>query len=136
MRLILLLVSLCSFSFQANADYIKPQSPSELHSLFGQYFAQQDLEGLGTLFHENAVMILDEKGNQAKGHKEIKLALKSFMQGDVEIITRSVSVHINGDIAMIRSDWEIPNVTKGTALETMIYVDGGWLYIIDNPNGF
>ena len=58
------------------------------------------------------------------------------MQGDVEIITRSVSIHINGDIAMIRSDWEIPNVTKGTALETMLYVDGGWLYIIDNPNGF
>ncbi|MCG6221104.1 DUF4440 domain-containing protein, partial [Vibrio diabolicus] len=33
-------------------------------------------------------------------------------------------------------EWEISNTMTGTALEVMRYVDGGWVYIIDNPNGF
>ena len=60
--------------------------------------------------------------------------------------TKRVSIHINDDIAMVRSDWEIMNTSQGatqtknaiqgTALEVMHYVDGGWVYVIDNPNGF
>ncbi|MEN2271686.1 nuclear transport factor 2 family protein [Vibrio diabolicus] len=135
MRFILLFLPIFSFGLQA-AEYIKPQTPGELHALFGQYFAQHDLEGLSTLFDKDAVLVLDKEGNQAKGHDEIKEVLKTFMQGDVEMVTKSVSIHINNDVAMIRSEWEISNTMTGTALEIMRYVDGGWVYIIDNPNGF
>ncbi|MEZ8404984.1 DUF4440 domain-containing protein, partial [Vibrio splendidus] len=62
--------------------------------------------------------------------------LKSYLQGDVEMLTHDVSIHINGNTALIRSDWEIVGGPKGTALEVMKYIDGGWLYVIDNPNGF
>ena len=114
----------------------QPQTPAELHSLFGQYFAKKDLEGLSTLFDENAIFILDEQGKQARGHDEIKQALKAFMARDAKMVTKNVSIHINGNDALVRSEWEIPGIASGTALEVMHYVNAGWLYIIDNPNGF
>ncbi|MCF6450241.1 nuclear transport factor 2 family protein [Vibrio sp. MMG022] len=141
MRYVLLFISFLSLGLHAEALYSKPQTPSELHALFGQYFAKKDLDGLGTLFHPDAVFVLDKKGNQAKGREEIKQVLKGYMNGDVDMLTKNVSIHINDDIAMVRSDWEILNASQGnniqgTALEVMHYVDGGWVYVIDNPNGY
>lgn len=141
MRYVLLFISFLALGLHADGLYSKPQTPSELHALFGQYFAKKDLDGLGTLFHPDAVFVLDKEGNQAKGREEIKQVLKGYMNGDVDILTKSVSIHINDDIAMVRSDWEILNASQGnniqgTALEVMHYVDGGWVYVIDNPNGY
>ena len=141
MRYVLLFISFLSLGLHAEALYSKPQTPSELHALFGQYFAKKDLDGLGTLFHPDAVFVLDKKGNQAKGREEIKQVLKGYMNGDVDMLTKNVSIHINDNIAMVRSDWEILNASQGnniqgTALEVMHYVDGGWVYVIDNPNGY
>jgi len=141
MRYVLLFIYFLSLGLHAETLYSKPQTPSELHSLFGHYFANKDLEGLGTLFHPDAVFVLDKEGNQAKGIEAIKQVLKGYMKGDVDILTKSVSIHINGDVAMVRSDWEILNALQGkniqgTALEVMHYVDGGWVYVIDNPNGY
>jgi ketosteroid isomerase-like protein len=141
MRYVLLFISFLSLGLHAEALYSKPQTPSELHALFGQYFAKKDLDGLGTLFHPDAVFVLDKEGNQAIGREEIKQVLKGYMNGDVDMLTKNVSIHINDDIAMVRSDWEILNASQGnniqgTALEVMHYVDGGWVYVIDNPNGY
>lgn len=135
---ILLLVIFTTFSLFSYSveQYPKPQTPTELHQLFGKYFYEKDLKGLGTLFHHDAIFIVDAQGTQVKGKVNITNALKGYMNGDVEMITHNVSIHVNGEYAMIRSDWEIPNVQKGMALEVMKYVDNGWLYIIDNPNGF
>ena len=132
----LVALSTLSFFSYASVDYKKPQTPSELHQLFAEYFSNKDITGLGTLFHEDAVFVLDSQGNLAIGKEAIKQTLKGYMQGDVEMITHDVSIHINGDTALIRSDWEITNLQTGMALEVMKYTDGGWLYIIDNPNGF
>ncbi|MGF1888559.1 nuclear transport factor 2 family protein [Photobacterium profundum] len=131
-----IVLSTLSFFSYASIDYKKPQTPSELHQLFAEYFSNKDITGLGTLFHEDAVFVLDAEGNLAKGKEAIKKTLKGYVQGDVEMITHGVSIHINGDTALIRSDWEITNVQTGMALEVMKYTDGGWLYVIDNPNGF
>ncbi|PMO46676.1 DUF4440 domain-containing protein [Vibrio sp. 10N.222.52.B12] len=141
MRYVLLFISFLSLGLHAEDLYSKPQTPSELHALFGQYFAKKDLDGLGTLFHPDAVFVLDKEGNQAIGREEIKQVLKGYMNGDVDMLTKNVSIHINDDIAMVRSDWEILNASQGnniqgTALEVMHYVDGGWVYVIDNPNGY
>lgn len=141
MRYVLLFISFLSLGLHAEALYSKPQTPSELHALFGQYFAKKDLDGLGTLFHPDAVFVLGKEGIQAKGREEIKQVLKGYMNGDVDMLTKNVSIHINDDIAMVRSDWEILNASQGnniqgTALEVMHYVDGGWVYVIDNPNGY
>ncbi|MFS1476066.1 YybH family protein [Vibrio lentus] len=131
-----ILLNFITFYSYASTDYKKPQSPNELHQLFAEYFSKQDIYGLGTLFHEDAIFVLDAQGNLARGPKAINTILKGYFQGDVEMLTHDVSIHINGDTALIRSEWEIVGGSKGTALEVMRYVDGGWLYVIDNPNGF
>ncbi len=69
MRYIFLFISFVSLGLHAETLYPKPQTPSELHALFGQYFADKDLEGLGTLFHQDAVFILDKKAIKPKGKK-------------------------------------------------------------------
>ncbi len=137
----ILLISMSIFIFNANANetvnYSKPQSPDELHSLFAQYFQAKNLEGLKTLFAKNAKYILDVEGNTATGQDEIAKALKPYLSFDSEMLTLSKSIHINGNIALIRSDWKVANSEiSGTALEVMQYQNGGWVYIIDNPNGY
>ncbi|MGF1823580.1 nuclear transport factor 2 family protein [Vibrio splendidus] len=133
---LLFVLSSITFYSYASIDYKKPQTPKELHQLFSEYFSEQDVAGLVTLFHEDAIFILNSQGDFAKGPKAIKPILKSYLQGDVKMLTHDVSVHVNGDTALISSDWEIVGGPKGTALEVMRYIGGGWLYVIDNPNGF
>ncbi|PKG75710.1 DUF4440 domain-containing protein [Shewanella sp. GutCb] len=133
--LFIILSSLSSFSY-ASIEYKKPQTPSELHHLFAEYFLNKDVVGLGTLFHEDAVFVLNAEREVVKGREAIKQTLKGYLEGDGEMITHGVSIHINGDTALIRSDWEITNVQKGMALEVMKYTNGGWLYVIDSPYGF
>lgn len=134
--LLIVLSIVSSFSHASAEAYPKPQSPTELHELFSKYFADRDMEGLGTLFHQDAVLVLDAEGNQAKGRQAILVALDAYMQSDVNIVMNNVSIHLNGNLALIRATWEIPGVQKGMSIEVMQYVDGGWVYIIDNPNGF
>ena len=138
MRAALLIVfsMMSSFSHASADTYPKPQTPTQLHELFAEYFADRDIEGLGTLFHEDAVLVLDAEGNLAKGRRAILEALKTYMDSEVNIVMNNASIHINGDLALIRATWEIPGVQKGNAIEVMQYTDGGWVYIIDSPNGF
>ncbi|AQS36130.1 protein of unknown function (DUF4440) [Shewanella psychrophila] len=138
-KTLLLLVSFFVVNAKADAplEYPKPQSPDELHSLFAQYFDAKDLNGLTTLFAANATFILDRDGRRATGHKEIAKALKPYLSFDSKMQTLSKSIHINGNIALIRSQWKLADSDiSGTALEVMTFQQGGWVYLIDNPNGF
>ena len=138
-KLLLVFISIWGFNANANVpiDYPKPQSPDELHSLFAQYFQTKDLTGLTTLFAANATFILDSDGGKATGHEEIAKALKPYLSFDSEMLTLSKSIHINGNIALIRTEWKLADSdVSGTALEVMQYQDNGWVYLIDNPNGF
>ncbi len=132
----LLVLMILPLLTQAQTEFKKPQSPAELHSLFGDYFSQANMDGLTSLFHEEAVFVIDKEGNQAKGRQEIAKILKSYMQAELSIISHQASIHINADTALISAKWEIPGHSSGTALEVMKYVDGGWVYLIDNPNGY
>lgn len=125
------------FSTQILAEeFKKPQTPQELHKLFSQYFSNKNIDGLGSLFSENAIFILDSDGTNVKGKEAIMKELLPYFEGGSDMNTLSTSIHINGNIALIKSNWEISKDQKGMALEVMEYKNGGWLYIIDNPNGF
>ena len=117
--------------------YDKPQTPSELHALFSQYFAAKDSRGLQTLFDENAILVADKEGTLIVGRSLIVKSLQAYMDAGTAIETTSASIHINGDIALVKSHWLIADGhITGTSLEVMQYKSGGWVYIIDNPNGY
>lgn len=128
---------LCIMSIQVTAKELKkPQTPSQLHEIFHEYFLEKNIEGLLSLFDEEAIFIIDKEGRKARGKAEIKKNLMPYLESGSTISTISKSIHINGDIALIRSEWEIDSSQSGVALEVMQYKNGGWVYIIDNPNGF
>lgn len=123
------------------AEYKKPQTPMELHDLFSVYYVEKDLKGIMTLFHEDAVFVKNAKGDIARGKKEIANEIKPYLSAEGSMENLTTKVYINDDIALIKGTWRIAgtnskNEIGGEAIEVMKYENGGWLYLIDNPNGF
>jgi len=52
--------------------------PEDIHELFQKYFAEQDLERLGTLYAENAMFIPRSGKNPIIGRENIKNELKPY----------------------------------------------------------
>ncbi len=137
LKQVAMVMALLIFSATQAAEYPKPQTPSELHAMFGNYFSAKDLTGIGSLFDEKAVYVVDDQGSLLEGREAIVTEIQHYMDTGAEIETVSASIHINGNIALVKSNWKISDSDiTGTALEVMTYKEGGWLYLIDNPNGF
>jgi ketosteroid isomerase-like protein len=124
---------------QISKDKRIDMKPEDVHTLFHKYFKEQDLEGLGSLFDENAMFIPGKDLDPVFGRENIKQALKKYLDSPASIENLSKSIHQNGDIAMVKSAWRIKTedgYIEGVALEVMKRLpDGRWVYIIDNPYG-
>ena len=135
---ILLLVAVSTW---VKGEYPKPQTPTELHELFFSYYLDKNLEGIMTLFHENSTFVINDEGNIATGKKEIAEEIQLYLAFDGEIEHISKSIYVNENLALVKAKWKITgdkdlDTIEGEAVEIMIYEDGGWLYFIDNPNGY
>lgn len=115
-------------------------NPNDLHILFSQYLHEQNLEGLGTLYDENAMFIPGKDQKPIFGRENIKEALKHYLDlpGNVEKI--SESIYENGDTALIKLEWRLTTEKGKTVEGTGLGVakrgsDGKWVYIIENPYG-
>ena len=114
--------------------------PEDIHELFQKYFAEQDLERLGTLYAENAMFIPGSGRNPIIGRENIKNELKPYFQSRETIYSISRSIYENGDIALVKSVWKYESekgeVDKGTAIEVLKKTnEGRWIFVIDNPDG-
>ena len=52
----------------------------DVHRLFQKYFTEQDLEGVGTLYAENVMLIPGSKRNPIIFRENIKNELKPYFQ--------------------------------------------------------
>ena len=114
--------------------------PEDIHKLFQKYFNEQDLEGLGTLYAENAMFIPSSGRSPIIGRENIKNELKPYFESRGTIYNISRSIYENGDIALIKSVWkyesEKDRVEEGTAIEVLKKTnEGRWVFVIDNPYG-
>jgi ketosteroid isomerase-like protein len=114
--------------------------PEDIHKLFLKYFNEQDLEGLGALYAENAMFIPNSGRSPIIGRENIKNELKPYFESQGTIYNISRSVHENGDIALIKSVWKYESekgqLEEGTAIEVLKKTnEGRWVFIIDNPYG-
>jgi ketosteroid isomerase-like protein len=114
--------------------------PEDIHGLFQKYFTENDLEGLGTLYAENAMFIPGSGRNPIIGRENIKNELKPYFESIGTIYNISRSIYENGDIAHIKSVWKYESekgrVEEGTAIEVLKKTnEGKWVFIIDNPYG-
>ena len=114
--------------------------PEDIHRLFTKYFNEQNLEGLGTLYAENAMFIPGYGRNPIIGRENIKNELKPYFESRGTIYSISRSIYENGDTALIKSLWKYESekgeVEEGTAMEVLKKTNEGvWVFIIDNPYG-
>ena len=141
---LIIIVPLAQAEDQTIPQHIRNQKqgnkmkPSDVHDLFRRYFAEQDIKGLSTLFHENAMFIPGENRAPLIGRKKILEELQTYFGSSVNIETTSASIHEHGDIALVKSTWVIHSESgdiNGMAIEVMKKIDNKWVYIIDNPYG-
>ena len=114
--------------------------PEDIHRLFQKYFTDQDLEGLGTLYAQNAMFIPRSGRSPIIGRENIKNELKPYFESRGTIYNITRSIYENGDIALIKSVWKYKSengqVDDGTAIEVLKKTnEGRWVFVIDNPYG-
>ncbi|MEU0676930.1 DUF4440 domain-containing protein [Streptomyces sp. NPDC006172] len=114
-------------------------TPTVVHELFAKYLQNRDLDGLGSLFDDDAMFVPGPGQKPVYGREGIKEALKSYLDSPSTIEMGATSVHRNGDLAMVQASWRITGeggTVEGRALEVMRRTsEGHWVYIIDNPYG-
>ncbi len=117
---------------------MKALEPVEASRLFERYFADGDLEGLMSLYEEDAVFPTPR--GTSTGHDEIRATLKAYLDSGAKLVFGESLVFSAGDLALIHTPWTM-RMPDGTAPEgaTAEVVrrqsDGSWKYIIDNPDG-
>jgi uncharacterized protein (TIGR02246 family) len=114
-------------------------TPEVVHERFAQYLKDQDLDGLGSLFDEDAMFVPGPGQEPVYGRESIKEALKPYLASPSTMEVMATSVHQNGDLAMVQPSWRITSengTVEGKAVEVMRRTtEGDWVYIIDNPYG-
>ena len=114
-------------------------TPETVHERFAQYLKDQDLDGLGSLFDEDAMFVPGPGQQPVYGRENIKEALKPYLAAPGAFEMGAASVHQNGDLAMVQVPWRIPSedgTLEGKSVEVMKRTsEGDWVYIIENPYG-
>jgi uncharacterized protein (TIGR02246 family) len=113
--------------------------PEVVHERFAQYLKDQDLDGLGSLFDEDAMFVPGPGQQPVYGREGIKEALKPYLASPGTFEMGAASVHQNGDLAMVQVPWRITSeggTVEGKSVEVMKRTtEGDWVYIIENPYG-
>lgn len=112
--------------------------PAEASTLFERYFADGDLEGLMSLYEEDAVFPTPH--GTSTGHDEIRATLKAYLDSGAQLVFGESLVFSAGDLALIHTPWTMRmpdgSAPEGATAEVVRrQSDGSWKYIIDNPDG-
>ena len=112
--------------------------PAEASTLFERYFADGDLEGLMSLYEEDAVFPTPH--GTSTGHDEIRATLKAYLDSGAQLVFGESLVFSAGDLALIHTPWTMRmpdgSAPEGATAEVVRrQSDGRWKYIIDNPDG-
>jgi len=113
-------------------------TPSELIELFSQYFADGDLDGLMTLYEDDAVF--PTHSGVASGLTEVRGVLKGYIDSGAKLtFGKSVAFQV-GDLGLVQNAWVIELADGGQGEGVTVEVarrqaDGTWKYSIDSPDG-
>ncbi|MEP6921737.1 MAG: nuclear transport factor 2 family protein [bacterium] len=117
------------------------KNPAEVHELFARCFSTGDLEGLMSLYEDDATF-LQRDGQSVDGKAAIRQTYTELLAIGGQMSLEVKKIIQTGDLALLFSQWELQEV--GTSLpvrsgQTSDVVrrqpDGCWLLIIDVPYG-
>lgn len=118
--------------------------PEDAHRLFLEAFNAGDADAIAALYEPDAVMC-NASGQLKNGQAAIREAFKKLLASRPKITLETQFALRMGDIALLRSDWEITGTdSSGKPLEPSRHsstevvrrqADGTWRYVIDHPFG-
>jgi len=109
----------------------KALNPSEISPLFVEYINSGNLEGIVSLFEENA-MVATSSSTFATGKEEIRTYFTQLLSHNPQFDTlHHQPAIVNGDIALTST--RVPNAFI-TVEVSRKQSDGSWLWFIDQPN--
>jgi ketosteroid isomerase-like protein len=112
--------------------------PAETSRLFEHDFADGDLDGLMSLYEEDAVFPTPH-GTSTR-HDEIRATLKAYLDSGAKLEFGESLSFVAGNLALIHTPWTMRmpdgSTPEGATAEVVRrQSDGTWKYIIDNPDG-
>lgn len=113
--------------------------PLDLPTLYQARFNRGDLDGLLELYEPEAELVASEAGNTVSG-EQLKAELRLALAGNPVIKIRSRLLVKSGNLALVSSRWTITSAdaSKKSGVSADVCrsgVDGGWLYVMDDPFG-
>jgi uncharacterized protein (TIGR02246 family) len=117
--------------------------PEEIHALFAEAISKRDLEGILSLYEENAILA-QGSGQYLRGRAAIREALGDFLALQPTFTVQATKVIRSNDVALLYSKWEITGTeANGSAVSFSVQPtllarrqpDGLWKVVIDDPSG-
>jgi len=112
-----------------------PKSPEDVCSLFQQYMAQGDIDGVLSLYDKDAV-ILDKSGEVKQGEEGLRQNLEPFAAAKARFDFTITQVIQADDIALMHTNWNVsgPQTITVYAIEVARrQPDGTWRWLIGDP---
>ena len=114
------------------------QEPGAASKQFERYFADGDLDGLMSLYEEEAVF--PTHSGTSTGLEEIRQTLKGYLDSGATLAFGEPLVFASGDLALVHTPWTMTmpsgSSSDGATAEVLRrQADGSWKFIIDSPDG-
>ena len=115
------------------------KSPLEISETFGNLFNARDREGMLALYTADGILTIDGE-TLAQGRDAIGEMMGEMLDSPLTITTRCATCHVNGDTALVRTDWTLTDpegkeFMTGSSAEILGRQDDGlWRFIIDDAS--
>ncbi|MDC0685081.1 YybH family protein [Sorangium atrum] len=124
-------------------------SPEDCHRLFVTYAQARDLDGLVSLFDDNALLVVPsasldvaaaKAAPEVRGKESLRDNLNTFLSRNPTFVIDDTKVHQTGDIALVSSVWRVEGERPGGAKLQMAHInssvmrrqpDGSWCIVIN-----
>ncbi len=113
------------------------KSPSDMSETFGNLFNARDRDGLLDLYVEDGMLTIDGE-TSARGKTAVGEMIAPLLDGPLKISTKCACCHVNGDSAVVRTDWILTEpdgsvaMTGSSAEVLRREADGRWRFVIDD----
>ena len=124
----------------------KANTPEDTSRLLGKAITSGDVDAALSLYEPDATFAMPTGFGEGSvtGHDALREAFGGFLALNPELTVKPEKKLVSGDTALVIGNWTLKgrgadgnDIDASGRYVTVVrrQPDGGWLYVIDNPNG-